>query len=241
MPVIRLVLVLGIVGGLATLAWSNSSVTMSLMFLGMATPLLPLSVWLLGAIAAGAVTTLTINLLFGLSNYWAVRQLRSSVSRGRSSPSSPSRVGFGRSSRAPASQSRNDEAWQNWEGYEQPQRAAPPVASTRFEEKRPEAAKRADERANETGDDWDFIADDDWDVGGRSSSGPPSSRPIDSVPQGRPSAGSSGDRPPKDVRSAQDQKSVTTDQSKLVVDADYRVIIPPYTPSPPPEGSEIDK
>ncbi len=241
MPVIRLVLVLGIVTGLATLAWSNGSMTMSLMFLGMATPLLPLSVWLLGAIAAGVVTTLAINVLFSLSNYWAVRQLRPSMSRRRTSPPSPARAPFGRSSRAPASESRDDEAWQNWEGYEQPQRAAPPPAPTRPEEKRPEVVSRADGKSNEPVDDWDFIANDDWDVGVRSSNAA-TSRAIDPVPQGRTSSGFGSDRAPQDTRTTQDKKSATTaDQSKLVVDADYRVIIPPYKASPPPEGSETER
>lgn len=251
MPIVRLILVLGIVGGLAALAVSNGSAAVALVFLGMTTPTLPLAVWLLGAIAAGVVTTLTLNLLFSLSNYWAVRQIRPRSSPRRPGPSkSPS----GRPFRPAAAKSDDDAAWQNWEGYEDPQRSRPAVPVPRSENPRTEGPRtegprtenpRAEDRRTEEPrpenvrpteadlDDWDFMADDDWDAVRPPSSGP--ARPAEPPPKATPAGFGTSDRPLQDTKSA-----TVADKSKLVVDADYRVIIPPYKPSPPPEGPETD-
>jgi hypothetical protein len=226
MPVIRLILVLGIVGGLAALAVSNGASMVSLMFLGMATPTLPLAVWLLGAIAAGMVTTLAINLLFSLSNYWAVRQVQPRSLRRppsasvKANPAAKSVFQTGRPARPAAAKSEGDEAWQNWDGYEDSQRARPASPGTRIQDLGSENVRRAAES-----DDWDFMVDDDWDA---------VPRPASPAPTPSPGFGSYSDR------AANAPKPATADKSKLVVDADYRVIIPPYKASPPPEGPETD-
>jgi uncharacterized integral membrane protein len=63
MPVIRIVLLLSVVGGLTLFALSNLSPLLSVVFLGMKTPALPLGTWILGAIAAGAITSFFLQLL----------------------------------------------------------------------------------------------------------------------------------------------------------------------------------
>ncbi|MBD2098278.1 LapA family protein [Trichocoleus sp. FACHB-591] len=79
MPVIRLLLLLLILVALAAFTLQNWVSQLPLVFLGKQTLLLPLSVWVLGAIAAGALTTLLLTGLFQLSNTLAVKKMRSRV------------------------------------------------------------------------------------------------------------------------------------------------------------------
>lgn len=76
MPVIRLALLLAILGGLTLFALQNSSPAVPLVILGVQTQAFPLAVWMVGAIAAGALTTLVIAALFGLSNTFASTRTR---------------------------------------------------------------------------------------------------------------------------------------------------------------------
>ncbi len=62
MPVIRIVFLVLVVGGLTLFGLSNLS-PISLVFLGMKTVELPLAVWVGGAIAAGAITSFCLQLL----------------------------------------------------------------------------------------------------------------------------------------------------------------------------------
>ncbi len=259
MPLIRLILVLGVIAGLAAFGVSNVAPVVSLVFLGMPTPALPLALWIGGAIAAGAATTLVISTLFSLSNYWALRRSRRSPQRvpaqanaqpsARANAPSPSpTTRFGRS---PATrQDAGDEAWQNWEGYETPKSASGTVSPM------PKAP------AANAIDDWDLELDDDWDATSRRSAPlgsprPPLERPAarsyekEQVPKTSSRSGtvySQSYREPEDSRSATapkanepvDQSQAdpsrperSADRSNLVVDADYRVIVPPYkTPAP---------
>jgi hypothetical protein len=79
MPVIRLLLLLLILVGLAAFTLQNWVFQLPLVFLGQQTLVLPLSVWVLGAIAAGALTTLLFTGLLQLSNTLAIRKVRSRV------------------------------------------------------------------------------------------------------------------------------------------------------------------
>jgi len=63
MPVIRIVLLFIVVGGLALFAFSNLSPVLSLGFLGMQTPVLPLATWIGFAIASGVFTSLVLQFL----------------------------------------------------------------------------------------------------------------------------------------------------------------------------------
>jgi hypothetical protein len=63
MPLIRIVLLLMVVGGLALVAFSNLSPVIALVFLGMPTPALPLATWMGIAIASGALTSFVLQFL----------------------------------------------------------------------------------------------------------------------------------------------------------------------------------
>lgn len=68
MPLIRIVLLLMFVGGLALFAFSNLSPVISLVFLGMPTPALPLATWIGIAIASGFLTSFVLQFLSLLVN-----------------------------------------------------------------------------------------------------------------------------------------------------------------------------
>lgn len=70
MPVIRLILLLVVLGGLTLLLTQNWSPVLPLVFLGVKTQALPLAIWILISIAAGAFTSLSITGLFKLSNHF---------------------------------------------------------------------------------------------------------------------------------------------------------------------------
>ena len=63
MPVMRIVLLVLVVGGLTLFAFSNLSPVVSLVFLGTQTLALPLAAWMGIAIAAGALTSFFLQLL----------------------------------------------------------------------------------------------------------------------------------------------------------------------------------
>ncbi len=67
----QVILLLAILGGLALLLVQNWSPVLPLVFLGLTTPQLPLAVWILISLVAGAGTSLAIASLFNLANYFA--------------------------------------------------------------------------------------------------------------------------------------------------------------------------
>jgi hypothetical protein len=71
MPIIRIALLLVVLGGLTLLLGQNWSPVLPLIFLGAKTQALPLAIWILLSIAAGAITSLLITGLFKLANYFA--------------------------------------------------------------------------------------------------------------------------------------------------------------------------
>ncbi|MBD2071713.1 hypothetical protein H6F93_30045 [Leptolyngbya sp. FACHB-671] len=76
MPVIRLALLLAILGGLTLFALQNWSPAVPLVILGVQTQAFPLAAWMVGAIAAGAFTTLVIAALFGISSTFSAPRTR---------------------------------------------------------------------------------------------------------------------------------------------------------------------
>ena len=74
MAVIRLFLLLVVLGCLTLLLVQNWSPVLPLVFLGARTQPLPLAIWILFSIAAGAITSLLISGCFKLSNYFAPSQ-----------------------------------------------------------------------------------------------------------------------------------------------------------------------
>lgn len=224
----RLLLLLGIAAGLTLFALSNWTPVLALTFLGMQTPALPLAMWVLGAIAAGIVTSLLMNALFSFSNYLAVRQVRSQHRRGarrsgfqagytpasESEPTSSYSRSYTRStaSTAPAE---DDSDWQDWDGYEEP--------SDRTQATPPAAQAPAD-------DDWDVTPSDDWEdwESDRPRSAPAASdRSTYEAKQEPKTASRSGSVYSYGYREPGESG---VGKREMVVDADYRVIVPPYQP-----------
>lgn len=77
MSVVRLLLLLVILAGLAGLVLQNLSPSVPLVFLGVRSQPLPLAFLIFGAVTAGIVTGLAILGLVSLGNYWSQRRLRS--------------------------------------------------------------------------------------------------------------------------------------------------------------------
>ena len=71
MVVIRITLLLVVLGGLTLLLAQNWLPGLQLVFMGVKTQPLPLALWILISLAAGANTSLFITSLFKLSNYFA--------------------------------------------------------------------------------------------------------------------------------------------------------------------------
>jgi hypothetical protein len=147
--------------------------------LGMRSPALPLSIWVLGAIAAGILTTLTIHALFGLARYSARRSERRTQTRSTTTQAPYTHSTY----KPPTSFSRTPE----------PSRSQGSSKSNDWEE---------------DASDWFDEGEDDW-TGGASSR----SRRSDSSSSARYTYRSDEPKPPS--------------QPEPVVDADYRVIIPP--------------
>lgn len=226
MPIIRLVLLLGLAGGLFLLVQFNWS-PLQLTFLGFQTPALPLALWILSAIAAGIVTNLLITSLFSLSNYFAVRAARSQFRQasrrsGFQAPTTPSPEpsSFKRSSSA--STANDDADWNSWEGYEEP--------ATRS------SSSARSPATSDPIDDWEAEANDDWETDD------PIDTPVDSRSAGsRVRTSYEAEQEPRTTsrngsvysysyREPQDSGVGKAESivGKPVVDADYRVIVPPF-------------
>lgn len=76
MPVVRLLLLLVVLGGLTLLLLQNWSPVLPLVFLGGRTQALPLALWILFSVVAGALSALLISGLFKMSNYFAQSQVK---------------------------------------------------------------------------------------------------------------------------------------------------------------------
>lgn len=87
MSLIRIVLLLLVVGGLALFTLSNLSPVLSLVFLGMQTATLPLSAWIGIAIAAGAITSFVLQFLSYLQRGYSTRRFEEPDAAPPQSPS----------------------------------------------------------------------------------------------------------------------------------------------------------
>jgi hypothetical protein len=71
MSIIRLILLVVVLGGLTLLLVQNLSPALPLVFLGMRTKPLPLSLWILFSVGSGGLTSLLISSLFKFTNYFS--------------------------------------------------------------------------------------------------------------------------------------------------------------------------
>lgn len=242
----RLLLLLAIAGALGVFALSNWSPVLSLTFLGMATPALPLALWVLGAIAAGILTSVLLTLLFSTSNYLTEREVRSRLRRvarnneAQTRTPPPPRSTAASSDRTPAPVD-DDAAWQNWEGYdEKPQERRSVVEP-------PPTRGTTDEWESSGDDDWNWVDEDlnnapEPTISLRSPVGSNSERTEYELNQTPKSESRSGSVYSYSYRDPDGSSGVG--RQEKVVDADYRVIIPPYQPTPaeasPKDTSQAD-
>lgn len=231
----RLLLLLAIAGALTVFTLQNMTPLLPLVFFGIKFPALPLSWWVLGAIGAGVLSMLAIQILFGLSNFVVGQTVRSRVrstdtrtAQSRWSASTPDSDPINRAARAGSSRARtnpgDDSAWQDWRGYESPQPPPPPRST-------PDPI-----------DDWERPPSDDWERPSTSST--PRDRGSDRVQPDNfknfetnpaPTQGTrSGSTYSYSYREPQDSRvsspSPPVEAKQTVVDADFRVIVPPYKP-----------
>ncbi|HEY9640792.1 MAG TPA: hypothetical protein V6C57_09930 [Coleofasciculaceae cyanobacterium] len=254
MSAVRLILILIVLGGLALFTLQNMSPALPLVVLGGTTLALPLAVWLGGAIAAGAITTLCIS---GLSS------LGRPVSR-RVSAKRPAANRFGspfntagnspRPSAGSATRIQDDwstggqtqDEWDNWEDDQQAVHSSDyGSAYSSARGSQPEIRDRLDEDWA----DWEGYEGSQGETR-RQASEPMPDRPplrtdfeVKQEPATRYQAGSiysySYNKPEEPQRR---QPEDSYDSSSLedapprrpggVYDADYRVITPPYRPDP---------
>lgn len=242
----RLLLVLAIIGGLVVFTLQNTTPAIALIFLGIQFPALPLSWWVLGAIAAGATTTLVIQLLFGLASFATGQAVRTRLqsnfrrqSQSRDAQSYSSQ--FDGKTQSSQREREDDSVWQDWSGYD-----SSPSRNSSEPVKPRSTAENSD-------DDWERPMSDDWeDSEPQDSSRSPSSASrsrlteddlrnfeVKQTPKQTSQSGSVysyGYREPE---------GTGVGRSEKVVDAEYRVIVPPYSPiseeppvTPPEENAD---
>lgn len=250
----RLMLLLAIAGAMTLFTLQNLTPVLPLVFLGSPTPALPLSWWMLGAIAAGAFTTIAITFLVGLSNFLTGQVVRSQVRSSRrntvSEPFSKTPAEKNRTAAAAAasqakpSEAEGDAAWQDWRGYETSASRSAATAASR-------STPRPQSNQNDDGDDWERGMSDDWN---KSPSDRPASPSSPSAPDRfeqpqQPKQGSRsgsaysysyGEPEPSDSGTGSGKSD--SGKTERVVDADFRVLVPPYRalddqPAPPPSNS----
>jgi len=232
----RLITVFALVAGLGLFTVQNLTPALALVFLGFQTPTLPLSVWGLGAIAAGASTSLIMRLLFGLASLSSGSattprspretpfQWASTGSAKRSSADSNRYESAAQAAARTSAAKSDDTAWQDWRGYETPTAAPRPTGTT--------AAA-----PNRTTDDWEQEFSEDWDTS-ETRDRPPS--PNNESRSARSSSFEANQVPQQTAQSGstysygyQNPENSGVGKSEKVVDAEYRVLIPPYFPLDP--------
>lgn len=110
----RIILLLVILGGLTLLLVQNWSPALPLVFLGVATPPLPLAVWILISLAAGASTSLAIASLLQLTNY--VGQPKSSNQRqAQTPPKTAAYTASGTTPKTPPPPPQSDRTVDDWQ------------------------------------------------------------------------------------------------------------------------------
>ncbi|WP_171974830.1 hypothetical protein [Leptolyngbya sp. 'hensonii'] len=223
---VRLILFLLILIGLTLFTLQNWSFSLPLVFLGLQSQSLPLAVWVLAAIAAGATTTLILSLLLRVSTYFSLGPVKRKVRwRGDDRPS----PGF--RSRAPQPSS-------------PPADSSPPRSQVDSEAATSDRARVVDRTgADEDYFDEDLIDEEDdfvdqMDPAPRRSS--PRS-PHQTTAKPRVAA-----KPRDDSGysySYRDPANFGAGRREAVYDAEYRVIVPPHNvredsiPKPPPSYS----
>ncbi len=209
----RLILLLAVILILTILLVQNWSPVLSLVFLGMKTQPLPLAIWIILSITTGALTSWLIATLHQLSNYLG--------SQKQPTPSP-------RSYRAPrVQQDTRQEATFNTANV-------------------PKTPRKQDSKTQVIEDDWDTYTSEDWDFdelaanqSTQSSQNKSRREPRDyERPQQSTKPANSNQSDSVYSYSSREPKNTGVGKTESVYDADYRVIVPPYQPSP--KNQQID-
>jgi len=220
MPVIRIVLLLSLVGGLTLFAFSNLSPVLPLVFLGVTTPAQPLATWIGGAFVAGVATSFFLQLLNSLVEGSSSRRV---AQRAEVPPRSRS---FARETPEPEPETQTR--------YSPP----PPPPET--------ATSRSEASDWEEGidEDWDF----DEEPAASTSVNQEASRNYSrSTPQGDRTNYEVKQEPKSSSQtgsvysySYRDENKSGVGRPDAVYDANYRVITPPFQKPVEPEDDEED-
>lgn len=236
MSFIRLILLGLIGGGLVLFFLQNQTPVLPLVFLNLRTFPLPLSVWVMGAIAAGILTTLFVNTLIRIAG-------GAPVSRRRPAPAyrRPSRTAYqaAAAQQAAARRERDPSPDDTWREPEEPVGQEPEedfsdrppahAASSPTEEEpgweEEDVSDWFDDEPSNRRDDWD-----DWEEEARPAPPPERARPAPSRTDYEKS------QKPKSVSrsgsvysySYREPGNSGAGKTESVVDADYRVIVPPH-------------
>jgi uncharacterized integral membrane protein len=227
MAIARMFLPLLILAGLALFALQNWSPVLPLVILGLRTQAFPLAIWMIGAIAAGAATTVAVSTLFSLSKFTAVR--RSNKNRQPASPYAPpterteSRPwagawGKGKGNDSPRNpETRLQDDWENRQPLEE---------WDDWDDDAPRNAQPGRDRTDEDWDNWEGYEPKD-----RVQAPVRTDFEVKQEPAAQKQSGSiysfSYDKPEEPRKDE-------------VYDADYRVIVPPVADSKVPEPPELD-
>jgi uncharacterized integral membrane protein len=246
MPATRIILLLTILGGLVLFALQNWSPLLPLVILGLRTQALPLAFWIVGAIVAGALTTLVVAGLFNLQvatspvarrsrqtkrvnqsatpdtaawNYgWSGAQPEPSpAASSYANPASSTTVNATWQESSPPQQ----EEWEDWSGYQEPRRQ--PVDDL------PNLETPAQDAEDQDWADWEGY-DQEEEPRDRTVA---DSRPVPppqtsyEVPQEPTKRSQSGTVYSYSYRRSED---TSAGKAESVYDADYRVLRPPYKP-----------
>ena len=240
MAIARLFLPLLILVGLALFALQNWSPVLPIVVAGLPTQALPLAIWMLAAIAAGAATTIAVSSLLSLSRFTAVRRSnkqRPPTSPAASRPAAESRPWVAawtkrneaRANPPSSSTTRIQEDWENrqtreeWDDWEEDSPAPAPRSSSRSS-RSTDVQSEARDRADEDWDNWEGYTEAD-----RVSGAPrPPIRTDFEVKQAPVTPKQTGSIYSMSYEKA-DAESQRPDE---VYDADYRVIVPPFSPEP---------
>jgi hypothetical protein len=220
MPVIRLILLVTILGGLTLLLAYNWSPALSLKFFGMATQELPLAMWILLGTAAGAATTIFIGSLFGLSNYFGKKPQQN---RGVQPPKTYRRQeSTPRPTDSPPSASSRNSSSETIRDSPSPIGEAAPTETPR-------------ERTNQEldDDDWDLNRNaDNWEFDEEEETPPQQRKPrVRNTNNYTNQRESSPESSSTYSYGYQEPKGSSVGKTESIYDADYRVIIPPYPSS----------
>ncbi|MEG5060131.1 LapA family protein [Microcoleus sp. A2-C5] len=252
----RAVFLLVIVVGLTIFALQNVEPALSLVFLGIRSPALPLSIWILLSMGTGVVTSLLISALLSFSNYLSQTRERSGRDiRSRDAVSPDSRTAYAppcprKQEIDPDFDTENSQTSYRTEygtpaGYTpqtfQQETPNPAAARNYAQQTTIQAADDEDDWVSDGSKSVSGGSDDDWGDDGDL----PDRPQVNDVPAANPTAYETKQEPKSKSWAGsvysygyRDPSQSGVGQTESVYDAEYRVLVPPQDPIPN-SGDEV--